>query len=308
MEPINVVGLMSGTSGDGVDAVLLRFAGAQTPHLPELLGEAHQAFPAELSAALQRPSELSLEQLAILHQVALPAAYAAAVQAIPGWERASLCGMHGQTVWHRPPPQDQPCTLQIGNAGVLAQRLQRPVVADMRTADMLQGGQGAPIAPVAHWFFGRGLAPEARDGLLVVNLGGICNLSWVTPALEDVCGYDVGPGMVYSDAFARASTDGRLSCDLDGQLSQGGQLLPALQAKLLAHPFVAGRRPSPPARRTSAWPSTASSWPQSPPAAPTPTWPTPCWRPRWPPWPRTCAGTPTSAAGCSTCCSPAAAP
>ena len=242
-QEILALGLMSGTSGDGVDAILLGLASLTQPCLPRLLGSAALPFPPALTATLQRPAELSVQQLAELHQVTLPGAYAAAVQQIDGWQRAQICGMHGQTIWHQPPPHPLPCTYQIGNPAVLAQHLGLPVVGDLRTADMLLGGQGAPISPVAHWFFGRALAPAIDASLLVVNLGGICNLTYVTPELQDVLGYDVGPGMVLSDAFARLSSAGRLDCDRHGQLSAGGRRIDALMGEIAAHPFLQRRPP-----------------------------------------------------------------
>ncbi len=131
------------------------------------------------------------------------------------------------------------CTLQIGSAAVVAQRTGLPVVSDMRAADVVAGGLGAPIAPLPHWFF---WGADAGLGT-VVNFGGMCNLTRVGGRLAEVVGYDVGPGMCLSDAFARHASDGKLVCDMDGTLSRGGHAIPALVDALLAHPFV--QRPPP---------------------------------------------------------------
>jgi anhydro-N-acetylmuramic acid kinase len=142
--------------------------------------------------------------------------------------------MHGQTIWHAPPPSRPACTLQIGSSAVLAQRLGMPVVGDLRGADVALGGQGAPIVPFAHWFF----TPAARCPRLVVNFGGICNVTYVARRVEDVRAYDVGPGMMLSDAYAAAVTRGRLAFDENGRLSRGGRVLDRLVGEIAAHPFV----------------------------------------------------------------------
>jgi anhydro-N-acetylmuramic acid kinase len=101
------------------------------------------------------------------------------------------------------------------------------------------GGQGAPIVPFVHWFF----TPAARAPRLVVNVGGICNITYVGRRAEDVIACDVGPGMMLSDAYAERATQGRLHFDRDGRLSRKGSVLPELVERVAAHPFVA--RPLP---------------------------------------------------------------
>ena len=240
MAPVRSIGLMSGTSGDGVDAILLQLQDVDRPHRPEVLARSSLSFSSQLQAELVRPDDIRVSRLAQLHFL-LPQHYADAVRQMTGWQDADCVGMHGQTVAHLPRPEavGQRATLQIGSSAVLAAELGLPVVGDMRAVDVALGGQGAPLVPFCHWFF---LAGENRS-TLVVNLGGICNLTLVTPKAASVVGYDVGPGMMLSDAHAVRHSAGALACDLDGALSAGGRRLPRLLEAVLAHPFLA--RPPP---------------------------------------------------------------
>lgn len=232
------VGTMSGTSGDGVDAVLLELASVHDRHEPRLLSHAHVPFDASLQAELTNPTAMSLARLSELH-AELPRRYAEAVRGLDGWQRCSVVGMHGQTVWHSPPSAAQslghttPNTLQIGSSAVLAEALGKPVVADLRAADMFHGGEGAPIVPFTHWFF----TPTEHAGRLVVNVGGIANITHVTAALDDVVGYDIGPGMMISDYLAQRVSSGDLDYDRDGVLSCGGKVDENIVDYVLAHAF-----------------------------------------------------------------------
>jgi anhydro-N-acetylmuramic acid kinase len=232
------IGVMSGTSADGVDAVLVELASVARRHEPRVLGHAHLAYPAALRSDLVHPGALTVARVAELH-FALAEVYAKAVRKVRGWGRADVCGLHGQTIWHAPPPSRPASTLQIGSSAVLAARIGVPVVGDFRGADVALGGQGAPIVPFAHWFF----TPSSKCPRLVVNFGGICNFTFVARRVEDVCAYDVGPGMMLSDAFAERTTGGRLACDEDGALSRGGRVIDRLLGELVSHPFVRRRPP-----------------------------------------------------------------
>lgn len=238
MDVVIAIGVMSGTSADGIDAVMLELASVSRRHAPRVVGHVHRAFPPAVRDDLLRPAELGVARIAELHFV-LPRLYARAVRALRGWRRAAVCGMHGQTVWHAPPPRRPGCTLQIGSSAVLAQELGIAVVGDLRAADVAVGGQGAPIVPFSHWFF----TPASACPRLVVNFGGICNLTYVTKSLDGVLAYDVGPGMMLSDAFAERATAGRLGYDRNGELSRSGKIIERLVADVTAHPFVARRPP-----------------------------------------------------------------
>lgn len=231
---------MSGTSADGVDAILLEFEDIATPHMPRVLGRQALAYPPELQQKLLQPHALRAAEIAQLHAL-LPQLYAEAAMQLPDWQTAACVGMHGQTLVHNIHPQaGVPAhTLQIGSTAVLAARMQLPVIGDMRAVDVALGGQGAPLVPLAHWFF---LGAQSQSSF-VVNFGGICNVTLATPAMADVRGFDVGPGMMLSDAHAMRASNHRLSCDRDGVLSRGGRSIDKLLAAVLAHPFVARKPP-----------------------------------------------------------------
>lgn len=231
---ITSVGIMSGTSGDGIDVVLLELDSVHDRHEARILDRAHAPFDAALQAELTNPSALSLARLSELN-AELPRRYAKAVRLLDGWERCSIVGMHGQTVWHGPPSAGPrtPNTLQIGSSSILAEALGKPVVGDLRSADMFHGGEGAPIVPFAHWFF----TPASESGRLVVNIGGIANVTYVTAELEDVVGYDIGPGMMIADFLARRMSSGDLDYDRDGVLSHGGKVVQGVVDYVFAHPF-----------------------------------------------------------------------
>lgn len=237
---MRAIGIMSGTSADGIDAILLELESVEARHTPKVLASVHTAYPTEVRRELVRPEALSLSRIAELHHE-LPLLYAEAVTALPDHGSAIVVGMHGQTVFHRPPSQNPrvPCTLQIGSTAVLAERIGLPVVGDMRSADLAWGGEGAPIVPFAHWFF----TPPERAGTLVVNVGGIANVTHVAPRAEDVTAEDIGPGMMIVDALVSATTGGDASYDVDGRFSREGQVIPAIVARILAHPFFARPRP-----------------------------------------------------------------
>jgi len=232
------IGVMSGTSADGVDAVMVELDSVRRRHEPRVLAHAHRPFPQKLRDDLLAVDRLDARRIAEL-AFELPEIYAGAVRSLSRWRRGTVCGMHGQTIWHAPPPSRPACTLQIGSSAVLAQRLGIPVVGDLRGADIALEGQGAPIVPFAHWFF---TTPKSAPRL-VVNFGGICNFTYVAKRADDVLAYDVGPGMMLSDAFARLATRGRLACDRDGKLSRSGLVVERIVEDIAAHPFVRKKPP-----------------------------------------------------------------
>jgi anhydro-N-acetylmuramic acid kinase len=246
MTGLTAIGIMSGTSADGVDAILLALDSVRERHEPQVLGHAFVPFDPALQAELSDPTRLSLARLSELH-AELPRRYAEAVMNMDGWEHARVVGMHGQTVWHGPPSNAAaghrvPNTLQIGSSMILAEALGKPVVGDLRSSDMFHGGEGAPIVPFAHWFF----TPPEHSGRLIVNIGGIANVTHVADELEQVRGYDVGPGMMIADHLSRKISGGDLDCDRDGVLSLGGRVIEGVVDHVFAHPFFA----KPPPRST----------------------------------------------------------
>ena len=229
------IGLMSGTSLDGVDAALVDLR----PR-PLLLDALFVPYPKELRAALLVLNESSPDELhrASLVGVRLSKLYAAAVRRLLRKCRVSArlvraIGCHGQTVRHVP---ESGYTVQLGSPARLAERTGIPVVADFRSADIAAGGQGAPLVPAFHAAVFR----SSRVHRVIVNLGGMANLTDL-PRRGRVTGFDTGPGNVLLDAWIGQ----RLGRDLDrgGALASRGRVLEPLLGDLLADPYF---RRSPP--------------------------------------------------------------
>ncbi len=230
------LGVMSGTSCDGVDAIAIELAHPAIPGEPTVLAHHFSPYPDDVRAALLDPPSLGIARVSELH-FSLAELYAAAAREL-GVASAEVCGVHGQTVWHDPPSRAgarTPSTFQIGSSALVAHRLGVPVVGDLRGADIAEGGEGAPIVPFAHAFF---TPPQARPRL-VVNIGGIANVSVVTPELDGVLGYDLGPGMMLADAYVGRISGGARAADIDGEMSHGGAPIAAIVDRIAHHPFAA---------------------------------------------------------------------
>jgi anhydro-N-acetylmuramic acid kinase len=235
------IGLMSGTSLDGVDAVLVEFP-AETDRLPAPRARAavHLQFSDALRAdllALNRPGPNELHRAALAAN-ALTAVYASAVLALlaqSGVEPPAVTalGAHGQTVRHRPGEFDGVgYTLQLLNGALLAEKTGIDVVCDLRSRDVAAGGQGAPLVPAFHVdCFGRTDADVA-----VLNLGGIANLT-LLPARGDVRGFDCGPANVLMDGWCRQHTGAAF--DDGGQWAASGRVDADLLTSLRAEPYFA---------------------------------------------------------------------
>jgi anhydro-N-acetylmuramic acid kinase len=253
-----VVGLMSGTSLDGVDAVLARLDGTGPALSMEQEAFVHRSYPSALRALLERnsaPDASSVRDLTRLN-VRLADAYADAVDAVldaAGTTRDALdlVGSHGQTVQHLPDPadcagRDVRATLQIGCPSTLANRLGVPVVGDFRPADLARGGQGAPLVP--YFDYVTCTADDEDRGLL--NLGGIANLT-VLPANgapTDVRAFDTGPANMVIDELAARLFD--TPYDPDGRHAADGKADHDLLADLLSGDFFHREPPKSTGRET----------------------------------------------------------
>ncbi len=229
------IGLMSGTSLDGVDAALVDLGGRTSA-----LGSEFLPYPKSLKAALLALHEPGKDELhrAALAGIELSALYARAVDRLLKKQSVSaqtVCaiGCHGQTVRHRP---GSGYTLQLGNPALLAELTDITVVADFRSRDIAAGGEGAPLVPAFHAAFFR----DSRRHRVIVNLGGIANLTDL-PATGSVTGFDTGPGNVLLDAWAREKLDRNF--DRGGALAARGRPVAVLLKALLADPYF--RRPPP---------------------------------------------------------------
>ncbi|WP_454692019.1 anhydro-N-acetylmuramic acid kinase [Achromobacter aloeverae] len=213
--PRLLIGLMSGTSTDGVDGVLVRFGGPR----PELLAQADLPMPAPLRQELlalnaSGPGEL---ERAALASTALADLYADVVQALlaqAGVAAADIAaiGAHGQTVRHRP---EQGYTLQLNAPARLAERCGIDVIADFRSRDVAAGGQGAPLVPAFHAAMFNADAPRA-----VLNLGGIANVTLLAPG-RPIVGFDTGPANMLLDDWCQRHTG--QPYDRDGAYAASGK-------------------------------------------------------------------------------------
>ncbi|MCK6482081.1 MAG: anhydro-N-acetylmuramic acid kinase [Planctomycetes bacterium] len=238
-----VVGLMSGTSMDGVDAAVCRVRGSGAGARLDLLGFLGRPHPRRLRERLRALAEgttTAREVCALHHEVGEAFAAAAEAALAAAGVRADLVGSHGQTAWHEPGRGRRPTrTLQVGEPSLLAERLGCPVVSDFRPRDCAAGGQGAPLVPYADWVIFR--APGRVRA--VQNLGGIGNATVVTEDLAGVFAFDTGPANLPLDEAVRALTGGRRALDRDGRFARRGKVDRPLLASLLRHPFLRRRPP-----------------------------------------------------------------
>jgi anhydro-N-acetylmuramic acid kinase len=226
-----VVGLMSGTSVDAVDAALIEtdgeghVRGISAAERPYTDAE-RNVIRAAAARALQLPAPTQDPLIAEAERV-LTLAHAQAVALLAGQEAATLIGFHGQTVAHRPPSSFRsagsgpatPFTWQIGNAALLAQLTGRPVVHDFRSADVDAGGEGAPLAPGYH----RALVSGLDLPVGILNLGGVGNLTWFA-ASGQWGAFDTGPGNGLIDDWVQQVSGARY--DAGGALAGAGRVHP----------------------------------------------------------------------------------
>ncbi len=246
---MRVLGMMSGTSADGIDVALVRMSGAPPRISAKLEAHHHVGLPRNLREAILRvangaattTSEVSQLNFAVGEEFAR-----AAVAACKRWRvplaKIDLIGSHGQTVFHQgraagPSSARQiASTLQIGEPSVIAERTGITTIADFRPADMAAGGQGAPLVPFVDYLLYR----DARHGRVALNIGGIANVTVIPAGARpaDVIAFDTGPGNMIVDALVELYSRGRDHYDKDARLALKGELLPALLASLLRDPYL----------------------------------------------------------------------
>ncbi len=238
--PVWAMGLMSGTSMDGVDAALLlsdgeeiadfgpsAFAGYARGELRALLGGLHEA-RATPTAVLRDPRRWPLAVRAAA--ATATETHARAVEALARAQAPALIGFHGQTLAHRPA---EGFTLQVGGAARLAARVGVPVVADFRAADMAAGGQGAPLVPAYHAALARRLGLTGPVAFL--NLGGVANLTYIDAARGGLIAFDTGPGCALINDWMAAAAGADF--DAEGAAALAGSVDAEAVARLLSDPF-----------------------------------------------------------------------
>jgi anhydro-N-acetylmuramic acid kinase len=232
---LHYVGLMSGTSLDGVDGVLIEVGEGL-----KLRGHCHEPFGAALRdelMALNRSGADELHRAALASQ-GIARTYASVVNALlfdtaTAARDVRAIGAHGQTVRHRP---EAGYTLQLLNGALLAELTNIDVVCDLRSRDVAAGGQGAPLAPAFH----AAVFGDAHEARAVLNLGGIANLTLLLPG-RPVTGFDCGPANALLDGWCLRHRGEPF--DADGQWAASGRVLPSLLADLLADPYFAASPP-----------------------------------------------------------------
>lgn len=240
-ESVLAIGLMSGTSRDGVDAALLRTdGGARVERGPALTRPFSPAFRERLGRIMGgRGAIAAVERdLTLIHAEAVEALLA---QSGVDRREVAVIGFHGQTILHAP---EQGRTWQIGDGALLAERTGIDVVNDFRSRDVAEGGQGAPMVPLYH----AALAQALPRPLAVVNIGGVANVTWIGPGGIDadaggdgLLAFDTGPGNAMIDDWALRHT-GR-PFDGDGALARTGRVAEDVLARLIDHEYF--RRPAP---------------------------------------------------------------
>ena len=240
-----VLGLMSGTSADGIDVALVRISRRSA----SLEGFYSTAYPSRVRDAILRVANVGSTTSAEISQLdfLLGELYARAVLAAlrkcrVAPSRISLVGSHGQTIYHQGKASNflgagrVASTLQIGEPAVIAARTGITTVGDFRPADMAAGGQGAPLVPFVDYLVYR----HATMGRVALNIGGIANVTVIPAgaAPERVIAFDTGPGNMVVDALVRHFSRGRSSFDRDARLALRGEMQRGLLKKLLGHPYL----------------------------------------------------------------------
>ena len=246
-----VVGLMSGTSVDGIDAALVRIEGPAEAPRAAMLAFENAPYPKEVrekifglfqteKATVDRVGEMNF----LLGELFAEAALAVVRKAGLRPEEIDLIGSHGQTVYHHPEQVSASgftfrYTVQIGEGAVIAERTGIPCVSDFRVADMAAGGQGAPLVPFTEYLLSR----RPRETVLLLNLGGVANVT-VLPAgrgPEDVSAFDTGPADMVIDGLMEALF--RLPMDRDGKTATGGKIDDGLLEYMLRDPYFTAPPP-----------------------------------------------------------------
>ncbi|MGL5794890.1 MAG: anhydro-N-acetylmuramic acid kinase [Waterburya sp.] len=243
---MKVIGLMSGTSVDGIDAVVVEVNGRETDLQVELLTGATFAYPQELRAKIIGVcggEALSLEELAILDDAIATQFAAAASQIASQHSAVELIGSHGQTVYHRPPILEKTTkklgySLQIGRGELIAHLTGIKTVSNFRAADIALGGEGAPLVPKIDAC----LLSDPTKTRAIQNLGGIGNVAYLPPNQipnwkQQVCGWDTGPANALLDLAVTRLTNGSHTYDHNGKWAAQGTPKQELVAKWLKQDF-----------------------------------------------------------------------
>ncbi|MGA7854723.1 MAG: anhydro-N-acetylmuramic acid kinase [Candidatus Acidiferrales bacterium] len=244
-----VMGMMSGTSADGIDAALVRISGAPPSLSAKFERHLHARFPARVRQAVLRLANGGATTTAEVSQLnfLLGEEFArAALGACERWRlplaKLELIGSHGQTIYHQGAAsrflgaRRVASTLQIGEPGIIAARTGVTTIGDFRPADMAAGGQGAPLVPFVDYLLYR----HRKLGRVALNIGGIANVTLIPAgaSVEDVLAFDTGPGNMVIDALVSNTSGGRKAFDDDARIGLRGRVIRPLLEEMLRHRYL----------------------------------------------------------------------
>jgi anhydro-N-acetylmuramic acid kinase len=225
---VRILGIMTGTSADGMDLCLVEFTGNDVAPTFRIVDSASISYPADFKQIFSNPTIMDFPQIQRYDT------------SLAQWMNHEISALkldfdfianHGQTIFHQPPD----FTLQIGNAAWMADLLHSPVIHDFRSADMRATGQGAPLIPIVDKF----LLQCDEHWTSALNIGGISNISFIPPSCvsSDIMAFDTGPGNMLLDQCIEAFTKGENHFDIDGKFAAEGKVDDKLLAWLIRHPY-----------------------------------------------------------------------
>jgi anhydro-N-acetylmuramic acid kinase len=251
---MRVLGMMSGTSADGIDAAIVRISGAPPDITAQFEAHHHVRFPPRLREALLRvangaatsTAEISRLDFVLGEELAKAAIAACRTAGVP-LNGVDLIGSHGQTVFHQGAAKRLvgawrvASTLQIGQPAVIAERTGITTIADFRPSDIAAGGHGAPLVPFVDYLLYR----DTLRGRVALNIGGIANVTVIPAAAapSDVFAFDTGPGNMIVDALVAGMTRGRLKYDRDARIALSGRTVPELLGRMMRDRYLRKRPP-----------------------------------------------------------------
>jgi len=250
---VRVIGMISGTSADGIEAALVRIDGAPPALTAKFQAHHHSNFPSAVRNAILRIANgapTTTEEISQLNFLLGEQFARAAITACKKWRvplsKVDLIGSHGQTIYHQGAASRFlgariASTLQIGEPSVIAARTGIPVIADFRPADMAVGGQGAPLVPFVDYLLYR----HQKLSRVALNIGGIANVAVIPAAAQprDVLAFDTGPGNMIVDALVQRITRGRAEFDRDARIALSGRTISALLTRLMRDPYLQRKPP-----------------------------------------------------------------
>ncbi len=249
-----VMGMMSGTSADGIEAAIVRISGSPPAILAKLESHHHVPFGPQVREQILRlanggattTAEISRLDFVIGEEFARAAIDASKTSGI-ALSKIDLIGSHGQTVFHQGAPARLvgawrvASTLQIGEPSIIAERTGVPTIANFRPSDIAAGGQGAPLVPFVDYLLYR----DTKRGRVALNIGGISNVTVMAAAAnpEDIFAFDTGPGNMIVDALIQGMTQGRAKYDRGAKTALTGRTIPELLSRMMREPYLRKRPP-----------------------------------------------------------------